>query len=121
MNSLDQQARRDEALELRAQNPASQAFVPDEPDPGQMIQDLAQQLVEDCAELKNAKLYADAYELFVNDQPEILQLVGQCFYECHTHLWKREERRDRLAILGQAVTDLIMRRMEVIAQKEIEA
>lgn len=120
MNALAQQVLRDEARELLAMNPASQARVIEAPERANMVDDLAQILIEDCADVHKAMLLNDAYEPLVNDTTEILMMVGECFYDCHAKFWTAEDRRPRLAILGQQMMDLVWKRAMEIAEKEID-
>jgi len=120
MNALAQHYIRKAALEVKAHNPASTVFVPEEPDYAEVVAELARQMLISCTDLSRADRAVNDYEVILEQQGQIIARVAEAFNAVTTRSWDDKSRKDEMAALGADILRIVFSRFEAISIIELE-
>ena len=120
MNALTQHYIRKAAMEVKANNPAVDVYVPEAPDYAEVVAEKARQMLIECTSQAKAEYLVNDYELILEAQAEIVSRVAEAFYAIGTRSWDAESRKDEMAALGADILRIMFLRMERVALIELE-
>lgn len=122
MNALTQHYIRKAALEVKAHNPMSNVYVPEEPEWKDVVDAKTLSLLYECSSESTAELYADVFEVLDQRRSEIIFRAADAWAAINRR-WQhdaKEARKDELAALGAEVLRMVTEDLRKFAEFELE-
>lgn len=120
MNALTQHHIRKAALEVKAHNPMSNVYVPEEPDWQDVVDAKTHWLLDECGRERMAELYADAFEALMQRRGEIINRTADAWAAINRRCLDAQARKDELAALGADVLRIVTEDLRKVAEFELE-